>query len=136
MSEQCWRNGRSQNKDFTHIKPVDSTPIIMTSVAPVAPLRPILPSHGVAKVKSVLSGDTVVLLGKAGTPGGRAPEVVFTFEKVSAPRYVFVFTYFNFEFLYLKSVTHLQSIQINRVELHPKAMATLTKVEHFLLVNG
>ena len=58
----------------------------MTSVPAVAPLRPILPSHGVARVKSVLSGDTVILLGKAATPDGRPPEVVFTFEKVSAPR--------------------------------------------------
>jgi staphylococcal nuclease domain-containing protein 1 len=52
----------------------------------VGNLRPILPSHGTARVKSVLSGDTVILLGKATTPDGRPPEVVFTFEKVSSPR--------------------------------------------------
>ena len=51
-----------------------------------APMRPVLPSHGVARVKNVLSGDTVVLVGKATTPDGVAPEVVFTFERVTAPR--------------------------------------------------
>lgn len=58
-----------------------------TPAVPAAPQRPlILPSHGMAKVKNVLSGDTVVLLGRAPNPGARPPEVVFTFEKVSAPR--------------------------------------------------
>jgi staphylococcal nuclease domain-containing protein 1 len=57
------------------------------SAAVAAPtLRPILPSRGVARVKSVLSGDTVILLGKATSPNARPPEVVFTFERVSAPR--------------------------------------------------
>eukprot|EP00536_Pseudo-nitzschia_multiseries_P013298 jgi/Psemu1/211191/e_gw1.558.31.1 len=56
----------------------DSTPI---------PVRPIiLPSRGVARVKSVLSGDTVILLGKASGPNGKAPEVIFTLENISAPR--------------------------------------------------
>eukprot|EP00577_Skeletonema_sp_RCC1716_P002625 CAMPEP_0113438738 /NCGR_PEP_ID=MMETSP0013_2-20120614/38104_1 /TAXON_ID=2843 ORGANISM="Skeletonema costatum, Strain 1716" /NCGR_SAMPLE_ID=MMETSP0013_2 /ASSEMBLY_ACC=CAM_ASM_000158 /LENGTH=930 /DNA_ID=CAMNT_0000329469 /DNA_START=47 /DNA_END=2839 /DNA_ORIENTATION=- /assembly_acc=CAM_ASM_000158 len=45
----------------------------------------ILPATGSAKVKSVLSGDTVVLLGRA-AEGGKAPEVTFTFERVTAPR--------------------------------------------------
>lgn len=58
----------------------------MTTPAPAPAMRPILPSRGVARVKNVLSGDTVILLGKAATPNGRSPEVVFTFEKVSAPR--------------------------------------------------
>jgi len=49
-------------------------------------MRPVLPSRGVAKVKNVLSGDTVVLLGKASGPNAKAPEVVFTFERVTAPR--------------------------------------------------
>jgi len=48
---------------------------------------PALPPRGVARVKNVLSGDTVVLLGKA-APGQPAPEVVFTFERVTAPRCV------------------------------------------------
>lgn len=63
----------------------------MTSVpVPAAsnPMRPVLPSRGVAKVKNVLSGDTVVLLGKPMTPDAKAPEVVFTFERVTAPRLV------------------------------------------------
>ena len=46
----------------------------------------ILPFQGQAKVKSVLSGDTVVLVGKKGNNATRAPEVTFTFEKVNAPR--------------------------------------------------
>ena len=50
--------------------------------------RPLLPPRGVARVKNVLSGDTAVLLGKA-APGQPAPEVVFTFERVTAPRCVF-----------------------------------------------
>lgn len=58
----------------------------MTSVPVAAALRPVLPSHGVARVKNVLSGDTVVLVGKAPTPDGKPPEVVFTFERVTSPR--------------------------------------------------
>jgi staphylococcal nuclease domain-containing protein 1 len=52
---------------------------------PTATLPPILPNRGTAKVKSVLSGDTVVLLGRGGD-GKRPPEVTFTFERVTAPR--------------------------------------------------
>jgi len=48
--------------------------------------KPVLPSRGVALVKYVLSGDTVVLSGRATQPGGKAPEVTFTFERVTAPR--------------------------------------------------
>eukprot|EP00559_Dactyliosolen_fragilissimus_P001205 CAMPEP_0184865336 /NCGR_PEP_ID=MMETSP0580-20130426/17746_1 /TAXON_ID=1118495 /ORGANISM="Dactyliosolen fragilissimus" /LENGTH=944 /DNA_ID=CAMNT_0027364493 /DNA_START=76 /DNA_END=2910 /DNA_ORIENTATION=+ len=46
----------------------------------------ILPSVGFATVKSVLSGDTVVLTGKPTTKGGKAPQVIFTFERVTSPR--------------------------------------------------
>lgn len=49
-------------------------------------LRPILPARGTAIVKSVSSGDTVVLLGRPSSPNGKAPEVTFTFERVSSPR--------------------------------------------------
>lgn len=49
-------------------------------------MRPVLPSHGTATVKSVLSGDTVVLTGKPPSPGAKAPVVIFTFERVTAPR--------------------------------------------------
>eukprot|EP00584_Thalassiosira_punctigera_P025503 CAMPEP_0172550356 /NCGR_PEP_ID=MMETSP1067-20121228/28987_1 /TAXON_ID=265564 ORGANISM="Thalassiosira punctigera, Strain Tpunct2005C2" /NCGR_SAMPLE_ID=MMETSP1067 /ASSEMBLY_ACC=CAM_ASM_000444 /LENGTH=940 /DNA_ID=CAMNT_0013337919 /DNA_START=54 /DNA_END=2876 /DNA_ORIENTATION=+ len=45
----------------------------------------VLPNRGTAKIKSVLSGDTVVLLGRS-AGGARAPEVTFTFERVTAPR--------------------------------------------------
>ena len=54
-----------------------------TSTPPI-----ILPATGVARVKSVLSGDTVILLGKPGAPNQPQPEVIFTFEAVNAPRYV------------------------------------------------
>lgn len=37
-------------------------------------------------MKSVSSGDTVVLLGRPSSPNGKAPEVTFTFERVSSPR--------------------------------------------------
>jgi staphylococcal nuclease domain-containing protein 1 len=46
----------------------------------------ILPQEGVARVKSVMSGDTVILLGKAVAPHLPPPEVIFTFEGLSAPR--------------------------------------------------
>lgn len=49
-------------------------------------LRPILPARGSAIVKSVSSGDTVILLGRPTSPNGKAPEVTFTFERVSSPR--------------------------------------------------
>ena len=57
----------------------------MAAAAP-APRPTILPSRGIARVKNVLSGDTVVLLGKATNPKAKAPEVIFTLESVSAPR--------------------------------------------------
>jgi len=53
---------------------------------PSATPMTILPNRGTAKVKSVLSGDTVVLLGRAAGEGRKAPEVTFTFERVTAPR--------------------------------------------------
>ena len=62
----------------------------MVTVPPVSRPPIILPSRGVARVKSVLSGDTVILLGKAQTPNGKAPEVIFTLENISAPRYVVI----------------------------------------------
>lgn len=64
---------------------------------PPAPARHIiLPSRGIARVKSVLSGDTVILLGKASGPNEKAPEVVFTLENISAPRYVQSLVVFDF----------------------------------------
>lgn len=60
-----------------------------TATVPVAnPMRTVLPSHGLATVKSVLSGDTVVLTGRPTATGQKAPVVIFTFERVTAPRYV------------------------------------------------
>jgi staphylococcal nuclease domain-containing protein 1 len=47
---------------------------------------PILPARGMATVKSVLSGDTVVLTGRATAPGQRAASVIFTLERITAPR--------------------------------------------------
>ena len=59
-----------------------------SSSVPVAakPMRPVLPSRGMATVKSVLSGDTVILTGRPTTAGAKAPVVIFTFERVTAPR--------------------------------------------------
>lgn len=45
----------------------------------------ILPKTGTARVQSVLSGDTVVLLGRPTGPNKVAPQVVFTFSSVMAP---------------------------------------------------
>lgn len=45
----------------------------------------ILPKTGFAKVQSVLSGDTVVLLGKPTQPNQPPPQVLFTLSSVSAP---------------------------------------------------
>lgn len=56
-------------------------------MAAVSPRPTILPSRGVARVKNVVSGDTLILLGKPATPNGKAPEVIFTLENISAPRY-------------------------------------------------
>ena len=49
-----------------------------------------LPPMGMARVKSVLSGDTVILLGKppAATTSTAPPEVMFTLDSIIAPRYV------------------------------------------------
>jgi hypothetical protein len=60
---------------------------IHTSFIMATPTPPIiLPVTGVARVKSVLSGDTVILLGKPVAPHLPQPEVIFTFEAVNAPR--------------------------------------------------
>lgn len=60
----------------------------MTTVAaaPAVPRATVLPARGVARVKNVLSGDTVILLGKATTPKSKPPEVVFTLGSITAPR--------------------------------------------------
>ena len=50
----------------------------------------ILPKTGFAKVQSVLSGDTVVLLGKATQPNQAPPQVLFTLSSVSAPVSLFI----------------------------------------------
>ena len=48
----------------------------MTSVpVPSSAMRVLLPARGTATVKSVMSGDTVVLLGRPTTLGGKPPEV-------------------------------------------------------------
>jgi hypothetical protein len=48
-----------------------------------------LPPTGKARVKNVLSGDTLVLLGSANVGPNVAPaEVLFTLDGVLAPRYV------------------------------------------------
>lgn len=61
----------------------------LTNMA-TATLPVILPATGKARVKSVLSGDTVVLLGNTKAQNIVPPEVIFTFESLNAPRYVFL----------------------------------------------
>lgn len=57
--------------------------VTMTDNKPV-----ILPKTGMARVRSVMSGDTIVLWSKAAAPNLEPPQVVFTFEGITAPRYV------------------------------------------------
>lgn len=45
-----------------------------------------LPPMGMARVKSVLSGDTVILVGNSKPNHPNPPEVMFTFESIIAPR--------------------------------------------------
>lgn len=70
----------------------------------------ILPKQGSARVKCAMSGDTVVLLGKPMAAGHPEPEVVFTLESLSAPRYdilglrrIFPFVLFIFVFEFYQS---------------------------------
>jgi hypothetical protein len=56
---------------------------------PAATTTITLPPTGKARVKNVLSGDTLVLLGSANVGPNVAPaEVLFTLDGVLAPRYV------------------------------------------------
>jgi len=45
-----------------------------------------LPPRGVATIKSVLSGDTVILLGSAASPNSIPKVVTFTLERITSPR--------------------------------------------------
>jgi hypothetical protein len=57
----------------------------ITMTTPSTPSPVVLPKVGFAKVQSVVSGDTVVLLGKPTQPNQPPPQVLFTFSSVSAP---------------------------------------------------
>jgi staphylococcal nuclease domain-containing protein 1 len=46
----------------------------------------LLPQKGTARVKSVMSGDTVILWGKASAPNQPPPQVQFTLEGLMSPR--------------------------------------------------
>ena len=75
----------------------------MTTAVPAAPVVPratVLPTRGMARVKNVLSGDTVILLGKATTPKSKPPEVVFTLGSITSPRCVGQFSCSYSDFLY------------------------------------
>lgn len=56
--------------------------------APAATKPVLLPQKGTARVKNVMSGDTVVLWGKAPAPNVPPPQVQFTLEGLMAPRCV------------------------------------------------
>lgn len=58
-----------------------------TTTASAGVNRPVLlPEKGTARVKNVLSGDTVILWGRAQAPGLAPPQVQFTLEGLMAPR--------------------------------------------------
>jgi len=73
--------------------------------APAAAKPVLLPQKGTARVKNVMSGDTVVLWGKAPAPGLPPPQVQFTLEGLMAPRCVLSIRYImltaikSFEFI-------------------------------------
>ena len=69
--------------------PTPSTTSNFNSTMPASTLKPVLlPVKGTARVKNIVSGDTVVLWGKASAPGLAPPHVQFTLEGLMAPRYV------------------------------------------------
>lgn len=91
----CFRSIISNDVDrcLDHISPEylpkkKETMATTTAATAASPAPLVLPSRGVARVKNVLSGDTVILLGKASSSNGKAPEVLFTLDNISAPRYV------------------------------------------------
>lgn len=57
-----------------------------SATASTAPV--LLPQKGTARVKNVMSGDTVILWGKAAAPHLSPPQVQFTLDGLMAPRYV------------------------------------------------
>jgi len=56
------------------------------SAAPPRPPMAKLPQAGMAVVKAVLSGDTVVLANTSPNPNGSTPEAIFTLSSLNAPR--------------------------------------------------
>jgi hypothetical protein len=82
-------NNNCYNNIISHYHTYQNTKMttVSTSIPVANPMRTVLPSHGLATVKSVLSGDTVILTGRPTTTGQKAPVVIFTFERVTAPRY-------------------------------------------------
>ncbi|CAB9501505.1 Staphylococcal nuclease domain-containing protein 1 [Seminavis robusta] len=54
--------------------------------APAAAKPVLLPQKGTARVKNVMSGDTVILWGKSSVPNQPPPQVQFTLEGLMAPR--------------------------------------------------
>ena len=59
----------------------------ITMSAPAASSKPVLlPQTGTARVKNVMSGDTVILWGKASAPHLPPPQVQFTLDGLMSPR--------------------------------------------------
>ena len=88
---------------YIHISFINFLIKKMTTAVPAAPVVPratVLPTRGMARVKNVLSGDTVILLGKATTPKSKPPEVVFTLGSITSPRCVGQFSCSYSDFLY------------------------------------
>lgn len=55
----------------------------MTDAAPATSSH--VPKQGIARVKTVLSGDTVVLVGNPTGPNRPAPEILFSLQAITAP---------------------------------------------------
>lgn len=77
-------------RSLVHSRSTMAATTTATTTMPVPASPVVLPPTGKARVKSVLSGDTAILLGVAKSPDQAPPEVLFTLEGVNAPRYVCV----------------------------------------------
>lgn len=84
-----YKNNRNTTFTKTTIMASTST-TTNTTTQPPLPTKALvqLPPVGMARVKSVLSADTVILLGKPPHANAAPPEVMFTLDSIVAPRYV------------------------------------------------
>jgi len=57
-----------------------------THTRPSKPALAVLPKTGLALVKQVLSGDTIILVNPSSKPDGSTPEALFTLTNIGCPR--------------------------------------------------